>query len=101
MKGKFQILCQNQLGDSNAPTVFIWEKLEPLQKEELEKYEIFLNAYDDSGDRRLTMNEFKDIILSRDPQLREEVIKREPEIEGNFGENDFGDTTTLLLKKLW
>ena len=47
------------------------------------------------------MNEFKDIILSRDPQLREEVIKREPEIEGNFGENDFGDTTTLLLKKLW
>lgn len=52
-------------------TDFLWEKLEPLQKVELEKYNIFLKAYDVSGDSRLTMTEFKKIVLTREPELRE------------------------------
>jgi hypothetical protein len=44
---------------------YLWEKLEPLQRAELEKYNIFLQAYDVSGDSRLTINEFKKIVLTR------------------------------------
>ena len=47
------------------------------------------------------MNEFKRIVLSRQPELREQVIVREPLVQGNFGVNDFDEKTTLLLKKLW
>jgi hypothetical protein len=43
----------------------LWDKLEPLQRAELEKYNIFLQAYDASGDSRLTINEFKKIVLTR------------------------------------
>ena len=80
---------------------YLWEKLEPLERAELEKYNIFLQAYDVSGDSRLTINEFKKIVLTRQPELREQVIQREPEIQGNFGVNDFSEKTSLLLKKLW
>ena len=80
---------------------YLWEKLEPLQKVELEKYNIFLKAYDVSGDSRLTMNEFKKIVLTKNPELRDQVVQREPKIQGNFGVNDFSEKTSLLLKKLW
>lgn len=59
---KFQVLCFNQLKDIDDKE-YLWEKMDPLEKEEMERYNIFLKAYDRTGDSRLTMEEFLWIIL--------------------------------------
>jgi hypothetical protein len=63
--------------------------MDAKDKQDLEKFHIFMQAFDEENDNRLTMNEFKKAVLTKRTDLREKVILREPEKQGNFGENDF------------